>query len=204
MTRGRRPAPEAVREAKGNTQRRPVRRTGAKVDAKAAEGTLPGWLDTKRSIKKVAAEEATKLTGEVWARLQPELTRMNLLKATDEFTLGRFCRYMAEWTAYTHILDREGTFYITSSPHVGELRRPHPAFKQRKDVEQSLKDLGDVLGLSPAARQRLMLQLASGGLDNRLPGSAPGQPHNPEGGDQLPMPSVPAGPIGLLGARTLN
>lgn len=205
MTRGRRPAPDAVREAKGNTARRPRhQRTGAEVDAAPASGTLPGWLDTKRRIRAAAAEEATRLTGEIWAKLQPELHRMNLIKATDEIALGRFCRYMAEWIVYTHILDREGTFYTTSSPHVGELRRPHPAFKQRKDVEQHLKDLGDVLGLSPAARQRLQLQLAN----NTGLGAQPGQPgaasvgQLQEGGDQLPIPSV--SPVGLLGSRMVQ
>jgi P27 family predicted phage terminase small subunit len=206
MARGRRPAPEAVREAKGNTQRRPaVKRTGADIEAAPASGTLPGWLDTKKRIKRVAAEEATKLTGDIWAKLQPELARMNLVKATDEMALGRFCRYMAEWIVYTHILDREGTFYTTSSPHIAELRRPHPAFKQRKDVEQHLKDLGDVLGLSPAARQRLQLQLANNtGLGSQpgQPGAAPGaQPQ--EGGDQLPIPMA-TGPIGLLGSRMVQ
>jgi P27 family predicted phage terminase small subunit len=206
MTRGRRPAPEAVQEAKGNTQRRPrAKRTGASVEAAPAVGTLPGWLDTKRRIQKVAAEEATKLSGEIYAKLHGDLSRMNLLKSTDEFTFGRFCRYMAEWIVYTHILDREGTFYTTSSPHVGELRRPHPAFKQRQAIEGHLKDLGDVLGLSPAARQRLMLQLAnSNGLQPAAQPTAPAK----EGGDLLSMPAAPAAPaspIGMLGGiRTLN
>jgi P27 family predicted phage terminase small subunit len=200
MTRGRRPAPAAVQEAKGNTQRRPRgQRAGAEVDASPASGTLPGWLDTKRRIKKVAAEEATKLSGEIWSKLQPELHRMNLLKTTDEMALGRFCRYMAEWIVYTHILDREGTFYITSSPHVGELRRPHPAFKQRKDVEQHLKELGDVLGLSPSARQRLQLQLAS---NTGLSAPQHAATSQPEGGDQLLMPSV--NPVGMLGSRMVQ
>lgn len=202
MTRGRRPAPEAVREAKGNTQRRPtIKRTGASVDPKPAGDSLPGWLDTRRNVRKVAAEEGTKITGELWAFLRPELARMNLVKATDEIALGRFCRYMAEWIVYTHILDREGSFYTTSSAHVGELRRPHPAFKQRQTVEQSLKDLGDVLGLNPSARQRLMLQLASGsfGASPRSPDAQPVDPQ-PEGGDQpaeAPAPA-PSSPIGML------
>ncbi len=199
MARGRRPAPDVVREAKGNTQRRPVgKRSGAEVEASPASGSLPGWLDTKRRIRKVAAEEASKLSGEVWAKLQPELSRMNLVKATDELALGRFCRYMAEWIVYTHILDREGTFYITSSPHVGELRRPHPAFKQRKDVEQHLKDLGDVLGLSPSARQRLQLQLAN----NTGLGAQPGLPAATESSDELPMPAPSA--VGMLGSRMVQ
>ncbi len=193
--RGRRAAPAAVREAKGNTQRRPrSERTGAEVELKPAGATLPGWLETKRHIKRVAAEEATALSGQIWAFLQPELSRMNLVKATDDIALGRFCRYMAEWIVYTHILDREGTFYITSSPHVGELRRPHPAFKQRKDIEQHLKDLGDVLGLSPSARQRLLLQLANSNGLSSTPGAAPA--------DQLP--GLGGSPIGMLGSRTVN
>jgi len=206
MTRGRKAAPAAVREAKGNTQRRPQpKRTGAAVDPAPAVGTLPGWLDTKRRIQKVAAEEATRLSGEIYAKLHGDLSRMNLLKSTDEFTFGRFCRYMAEWIVYTHILDREGTFYTTSSPHVAEIRRPHPAFKQRQVIEGHLKDLGDVLGLSPAARQRLMLQLANGaGAVPTHPGATAPQPQ--EGGDLLSGAQVvPSSPIGLLGGiRTIQ
>lgn len=198
----RRMAPAAVQEAKGNTQRRPrTQRTGASVDASPSNGTMPGWLNTKKQVRKAAAEEASRLTEQVWAFLHPELSRLNLVKATDEIALGRFCRYMAEWIVYTHILDREGTFYTTSSQHVGELRRPHPAFKQRKDVEQHLKDLGDVLGLSPSARQRLLLQLANNSGLN--PGSNAPQP-KPEGGDQLPGLSLPQSPIGMLSSRTMQ
>lgn len=200
MTRGRRPEPAAVRDAKGNTGRRPARKPPvATVEPTSSGARLPGWLDTQKRIRKVAAERASKLTGEIWTFLQPELSRMNLVKATDDPALGRFCRYLAEWIEYTHILDNEGTFYITSSPHVGELRRPHPAFKQRKDIEQHLKDLGDVLGLSPAARQRLMLQLANSPA-NPLDRQGPA----PEDG-QLPMEaSAPRSPVGLLGSRMVQ
>ena len=203
MTRGRRPEPEAIKAAKGNTGRRAVRKSPvATVEPKSSGSRLPGWLDTQKRIRKVAAERASKLTGEIWGYLQPELSRMNLVKATDDIVLGRFCRYMAEWIEYTHVLDQEGTFYITSSPHVGELRRPHPAFKQRKDIEQHLTNLGDVLGLSPAARQRLMLQLAN---NNGLQPHSGDQASRTEGGDQLPGLSVPAvSPIGVLGSRTIN
>lgn len=200
MARGRRAAPEAVQQAKGNTQRRPRRAPVATVEPASSGGGLPSWLDTQKRIRKVAAERASKLTGEIWAFIQPELSRMNLVKATDDLTLGRFCRYMAEWIEYTHVLDDEGTFYITSSPHVGELRRPHPAFKQRKDIESHLNNLGDQLGLSPAARQRLMLQLAN---NSGLNPSAGGQPAQPEGGDQLPGMGA-ASPIGMLGSRTVQ
>lgn len=202
MAKGRRAAPAAVREAKGNTQRRAAPRAPvATVEPTSSGARLPGWLDTQKRIRKVAAERASKLAGEIWGYLQPELSRMNLVKATDDIALGRFCRYMAEWIEYTHVLDQEGTFYITSSPHVGELRRPHPAFKQRKDVEQHLKDLGDVLGLSPSARQRLMLQLAN---NNGLNPTTGAQAPQPEGGDQLPGMSAPASPIGMLGSRLVN
>jgi P27 family predicted phage terminase small subunit len=202
MARGRRPQPEAVKAAKGNTGRRPSRNPPvATVEPSGSGGRLPGWLDTQKRVRKVAAQRASKLAGEIWAFLQPELSRMNLVKSTDDIALGRFCRYMAEWIEYTHVLDQEGTFYITSSPHVGELRRPHPAFKQRKDIEGHLKDLGDVLGLSPSARQRLMMQLAN---HNGLNPQQPPFPSTSEGGDQLPGMDAMTTPIGMLGSRTVN
>ena len=207
--RGRRAQPEAVKAAKGNTGRRPTPASRPSVDAAPASGTLPTWLQTKKRIRKAAAERATDLAGEIWAKLQPELARMNLVKMSDEMALGRFCRYMAEWIVYTDILDKEGTFYITTSQFAGELRRPHPAFKQRKDVEQHLKDLGDVLGLSPSARQRLQLQLANNQGLGATPGAhgqpgagANGDSQTEGGGEQLPMPI--AGAVGMLGNRTVQ
>lgn len=200
MTRGRKPDPEGIKAVKGNTRRqrkpaaKPAPQPGkdaATPEPKSSAGKMPAWMQTEKQVKTEAAKFATRLTGEVWSFLQPELSRLNLLKATDDPALARFCRYMAEWILYTRIIDDEGAYYTTESPHVKDLRRPHPAFNARKVVEQALKDLGGDLGLSPAARQRLMLQLAGGGFE---------APQSPRPGE-LPMtqPPGPSGsPIGML------
>ncbi len=199
MVRGRKPDPEGIKAVKGNTRRQKKAPAAPAAAASAAQpkssaGKMPSWLETKKCVQSAAARRATELTGEVWSFLQPELARLNLLKATDDPALARFCRYMAEWVLYTEVIDREGAYYTTQSPHVEDLRRPHPAFNARKVVEQALKDLGSELGLSPAARQRLLMQLASSGMGGDAPRHAlPGE---------LPMdaPGAKTSPIGMLSA----
>lgn len=197
-TRGRKPDPEAVKAIKGNTrrQRKPsalaAEDQAAAPEIKTGGAKAPSWLITKARVQSAAAKRTNELAAQMWEKLQPELSRMNFLKSTDDPILGRFCRYMAEWVAYNEIIDREGAYYTTESPHVKDLRRPHPAFNARKVVEQALGALGGDLGLSPAARQRIMLQLAAG-LGG--PGDRPTQP------GELPMvpPAPPMSPIGMLG-----
>ncbi len=197
MVRGRKPDPEGIQAIKGNPGRRRKAAAPAADQAKAPEpkssaGKMPSWLETRKRVQTAAAKRATELTGTVWGFLQPELSRLNLLKATDDPALARFCRYMAEWILYTEVIDKEGAYYVTKSPHVEDLRRPHPAFNARKVVEQALKELGSELGLSPAARQRLLMQLANGGFGGEAPRAAlPGE---------LPMPQTPQSPIGMLGS----
>lgn len=202
MVRGRKPDPEGLKAIKGNTRRQkkpPAKPANGASAAKAtpepksSAGKMPAWLNTQRRVQSAAAKKAAKLTGEVWSFLQPELSRLNLLKATDDPALARFCRYMAEWILYTEVIDQEGAYYTTKSPHVEDLRRPHPAFNARKIVEGALKDLGSELGLSPAARQRLMLQLAGGAFGNDAPRQAvPGELPM-----QAPTSQAPS-PIGML------
>lgn len=193
MVRGRKPDPEAVKAVKGNTRRqaKSAAPPSDQIEAPANGSKPPSWLIVKRRTMSAAAKRTNDLVAQMWSRLQPELSRIGFVKTTDDEVLGRFCRYMAEWVSYTEIIDREGAYYTTESPHVKDLRRPHPAFNARKVVEQALKDLGSELGLSPAARQRIMLQLANGDR-------APVAPTAPAG--ELPMPAAaqPLSPIGML------
>lgn len=171
--RGRKPDPAAIKAAKGNPGRRPIAVEPSPeeddgldrdleleaTEVEDAKVTAPQWLNTS-DLKTDAAKFISALTDDIWRELHGALVGLNLLKSTDENAFARYCRYMAEWIYWTRTLDREGAYYITTSPHVGELKRPHPAFRFRKDVEQSLKELGGELGLTPAARQGIFQRLA--------------------------------------------
>lgn len=191
MARGRKPEPAAVKRAKGNPGRRPIVEDPA-LPVPAGMASMPDWLDTS-DLGTAAAAEITTLAKRVWAELRPELERINIIAAPDRNALARYCRYMAEWIIHTRTIDREGTHYVTSSEHVGELRRPHPAMRFRKDCEQALKELGEAMGLTPAARQALFIKLAATGGQGKLPL-----------GDQEDAPKAPpadvfVSPVGFLG-----
>jgi P27 family predicted phage terminase small subunit len=172
MTAGRRPDPAEIKRAKGNPGRRPIADGpgGDAPGAGPAAAQPPDWLSTAD----IGTEYATRISDlavQIWHELHPQLVGMNLLKPTDETSFALLCRAFAEAIDATRTLDREGYHYVTSSEHVGELKRPHPAVRFRKEAMQTVKELGDAFGLNPAARQRLFLQLAA--QTGRVPGTAP-------------------------------
>ena len=168
MARGRKPQPAAVKEARGNPGRRPVKRA-AEAAVKDLAG-YPDWLDvTKFAAKDQRAIAALALAA--WRHLQAELQTLRLLKTTDAYTLGRFCQYHAEWVHATRVLAAEGYWYERKLGTGETAKLPHPAARMRRDAMMALKDLGDAMGLTPSARLRLTQQLANG-----LPGGQPGLP----------------------------
>jgi len=185
MARGRRADPAEVKRLKGNPGNRPI---GAAPAQQEDLSDIPAWLTTD-DVGTDAARRISALAVQIWRRLHGELVKLKLLKSTDENAFGRYCRYMAEWIEHTRTIDRDGHWYTTSSEHVGELRRPHPAVRFRKDVEQALKDLGESMGLTPAARQRIFQQLAT----------APGAGATPKApAEDRPLLPPSAGPVGFL------
>lgn len=189
MARGRKAEPAEIKRLKGNPGNRPMPAPVTQPDELA---DIPAWLTTD-DIGTEAAVRISALAVQIWRRLHGDLVKLKLLKATDENAFGRYCRYMAEWIEHTRAIDRDGAWYVTSSEHVGELRRPHPAVKFRKEVEQALKDLGESMGLTPAARQRIFQQLAQA----PAPGAAPGQKPDAPAADRPLLPPS-AGPVGFL------
>lgn len=194
MARGPKPEPAAVKRAKGNPGRRPIADDNPSKDDQFHPdelGAVPAWLST-RSQRTARAKQITDLAETIWRALYADLVRMRLLKTTDENAFGRYCRYMAEWVFYTRTLDKEGMWYATNSDFAGELKRPHPAMRFRKDAEQALKDLGESMGLTPAARQRILAQLSA---SNQL--TPPGNTRPPDAA--APASGEGAGQQGELG-----
>lgn len=197
----RRAEPAAVKKAKGNPGRRPIAETAPDASAPAeSTGSLPAWLDTRRAVGrgKGAARSArmTGLTDQIWNFCYPELSRLNLVKQLDEIALGIFCRAVAEWIDATVTIDREGPTYVTSSNHVEKLHRPHPATRIRREAYAVIKDQGEVLGLNPAARQRLFMAMANRG---HLPAGNDNKPRDGE----LPLAAQPVkSAIGVLAAAS--
>ena len=187
MARGRKAQPAAVKEAKGNPGRRPIRR---EAEALVLDlGGHPDWLD----LSDYAAEDRAEIGAlaiAAWAHLQQQLQTLRLLKTTDTYTLGRFCQYHAEWVYATRVLAAEGYWYERVLGTGETAKLPHPASRMRRDANAAMKDLGDAMGLTPQARMRLAQQMANpigkqGGLDldgARAPSSPGKTPASREGG----------------------
>jgi P27 family predicted phage terminase small subunit len=174
--KGRRPEPAALQDAKGN----PGRRRRASIVAPPAST----W-DVKAPVK---------LTGDaarVWAHLAPELERMKFLRPTDAQAFARYCRDVAHYWDVTQRLDEAGDTYVSESVH-GRMLRINPHFVIQERLGRRLQEAEDRFGLSPAARQSIMLRLAQ---------QLPSQPNLPNTAPAQPLPENPAGvgsPIGAL------
>ncbi len=126
----------------------------------------------------------------VWHQLAPELERLNFLRATDRQAFGRYCDTLAHyWEVTTALRKAGGDTYETESLH-GKMLRVHPLFLVQERLFRRLTELEDRFGLSPAARQSIMLRLAQ---------AQPMLPFDAKPGAPQPAASPDAqSPIGLL------
>ena len=204
MARGRRAEPAAVKKAKGNPGRRPVRAVSADGVAPAqSQGAMPGFINTRGKVGRGKAAMAraavmSSLTEQVWNHVHDELSRLNLLQRLDETALGIFCRAVAEYAQCNVELDRDGMHYDAQSyanagpdKPVQILKRLHPAFQIRREAIKVIREQSEVLGLNPSARQRLFRDLANRGINGALP---------LDGGEDKPVAArLDELPIGFMG-----
>jgi P27 family predicted phage terminase small subunit len=179
MRRGPKPAPAAVKEAKGNPGKRRIAKDTAVALAATGGVEPPVWLK----------DEALK----VWSRLAPNVVRLKLLTPVDAEAFARYCRNLARWLKMQEVLDREGETYESESQH-GKLKRAHPAFLIGDRLARLLESQEAVFGLNPAERQRIfasrtMTPDPAGDLFGRREADA-AQP--------VAQQPKPAGPVGLL------
>lgn len=185
MAGGRRgPAPEsaAVKMAKGNSGRRPIK-TAAMEDE--VDEALEG-IDAGRQV----IEPPTWLNEDgkkIWGEIAPRLSSMNILKSVDANTFGRYCQDFGRWVHLQKVLDVEGTTYESESPH-GKYTRSHPAFMQAERLNRSMMMMESSFALNPADRQRLFAARAQAA-------NSPDLFASPAGAD----PKMNSGsPIGML------
>ena len=180
---GRRREPGAVQAAKGHPGKR--RKTGAPAVEEVA--AAPRKIDPPRTLNRDERR--------VWDKIAPELLRVNLVRATDFEALARYCYNLEVWWKWSRKIRKEGSTYESESKH-GRMKRLHPLFHATMRLEQALVQIEDRFGLTPAARQRLLLQMA---------GQVPSDPKglfggpNGENPDEAPPPDAP-GPLGILNA----
>lgn len=178
--RGRRPAPAAVKEARGNPGRRPLGDATAPALGDDALIAAPDWLN----------DEAAS----IWTRLAPDLAQMRLLARPDVATFGRYCHLFAQWLKASAAVEKSGMVVQTTSEHV-TMDRLSKHFQAQLLLEKRLVDLEDRFGLNPANRQRIFALRAAGAGGGQAP-QLPlgGNAEKPAGAEAAP----PQGPVGLL------
>jgi P27 family predicted phage terminase small subunit len=165
MTRGRRPEPEAVQEAKGNPGRR--KRASVKpTDNPADPVPVELGLHLKDGVPEILSEEGAVM----WRKLAPDLVRMNFLRPSDYMAFARYCEYMVLWWDITRRIkspmkkrgsnpEGAGVVYETNSNH-GKMLRVNPLFVVRERIENRLTAFEDRFGLTPAARMQMVQRMA--------------------------------------------
>jgi P27 family predicted phage terminase small subunit len=85
------------------------------------------------------------------------LASAGLLTHLDLDALAFYCQSYATWRTATATVEREGATFTTKT---GAVKR-HPAAALAQQAVRDLQTWADRLGLTPAARQRMRVELAS-------------------------------------------
>lgn len=158
--RGRKPETAEEQAAKGAPGKRMSQKVATAVRASTKITPLqvgnvrpPRWL--KRSRK------AT----EIWNDVLPQLLQLNMATQLDSLSLGRYCRYVAEWIAADLTVQKEGTWYTATGTNGEQLKKRHPAWQACQDIEKMLRETEAAFGMRPDTRYRILRdQAASRGL----------------------------------------
>lgn len=140
-------------------------------------GAAPAWLDDAGR--------------ETWEALASDLRRRQMLRDAEAVAFARYCDYVSLWRDLRNRTRDIGATVTSISKH-GQLDRISPAFKAMLAIEAALVALEDRYGLTPAARLRIVKDLAA--ANGSLPFDAQPQPK--------PEEKKAASPIGLL--RVVN
>ena len=194
MTTGPKPRPGEQSALLGNPGHRPVVTTPDTVPQ--LDDAPPDWMEAPRPRTIGRGRSAVKIHGtdprQIWAALMPSLRALRFVKSTDRNALGRYCTHIARWIDLSRILDAKGSTYVTQSNH-GTLDRIRPEANLILRLETVLTQLEDRLGLTPAARQSLIVRLADlRGADPAASGAASSS------SVARPNDDMPLSPLGLL------
>ena len=144
-TRGRVPKPTALKKLEGNPGHRPLNEKEPQPKRK-----LP-------ACPKDMSPEAKK----EWRRLCRELEEIGILTSLDMRLFQRYCVHYARWKEANDFLNERGLFYITPSGYPQQFPQVTIAEKEAAIVHKCEQELG----LSPAARSRLIAGKDGGNTD---------------------------------------
>jgi P27 family predicted phage terminase small subunit len=129
--------------------------------AKPKSIACPTWLGAKAK--------------KIWQARGPELERIGCLTVLDLDMFAGYCKAYARWEEAEEFLDAHGTVFVVREKPKGKDKEegregrikyiqqyPQVAIAQR--YLQLWTRIGECLGLSPAARTRIQVQVPSGGI----------------------------------------
>lgn len=116
-----------------------------------------------------AGSDMSAMAVSTWRALAPLLVDARALRESDLFSLGRYCRYVAEWVQLTSDIDSYG-FTVTNETKHGMTHAPNPAVMARQRVEQAMQALERELGLAPQSRMKVQKTLMAALKDLPLAG----------------------------------
>jgi P27 family predicted phage terminase small subunit len=203
MGRGRKPQSAEQAARKGDAGKRARSRAAAEAAAGAAD-LPPAVAPSPHNDGSPEWLELTPAARRVWSALMPLLSTMSFVKATDHGVLARYCTHLARWIELNGKINARGeVHYETNSLH-GKMLRQHPDFAALMRIEAALVIIEDRVGLTPAARQSLVIKAANAPGDTP-PGSVPhpGHPTPPSTPDDPDPTSLfaklrdaqPSGPV---------
>lgn len=160
MTPGPKPKPAEVAEAQGNPGHRAIVKTSTDVPTIAAEPPI-ALSDRGR---------------EIWASVVTSARALGFMKLSDGRALARYCDHMDRWLKVRARVDEKGESYETDSKH-GKMQRINPDFNVMMRLEERMIAIEDRLGLTPAARQSILLRY---------------RPEEDHGDSLFPSPATPA------------
>ena len=103
----------------------------------------PRWLD--------------KYAKHAWEHLIPQLDAMGVLTKIDGHIVTLYCQLWSRWRKAEEFIRDRGEYHIVRDRHGGVAGlKPFPQVRIANNLAEQLVRIGRELGLSPAARSRLM------------------------------------------------
>lgn len=146
---GPRPNPARLKLLAGNPGHRPI---PAGVSGVAGTPRCPTWLTKAQKV--------------VWKWLVSTLEKHGTVSQSDVHVMAAYCVAQARVEKANAVIEEEGEYYETDT---GQKKR-HPACAELSKGIQEVKQLGELLGLNPLARQKMdgpVKKDAGGGVMSR-------------------------------------
>lgn len=181
---GRRQTPAALKAARGNPGRRPIKDVPQQQEENAAASALPSVT----AVAKVTDDAQL-----VYDLVAPQLRHMNFLRDSDELAFRRYCETMARyWRVTKELDDLGGETYECDTNAGGTMLRMRPQFLVQERLARRLDGLEDRFGLTPMSRQQYVLALQrqpSLPFPDQKPKDA--KPADPKTSTPVPAPTRP-------------